>query len=105
MTDTDGYDCTCHPSDRRGRMGDCGIAAHRAEWSGRSRVITTTAGTTVQIVHRGGDARVYCDHRDLRPCEVGRIVDGSFQPAPPAEWALRPAVLRAIAELIEEWAR
>lgn len=27
----DGY-CTCNGADAGGRMGDCGIAAHRAEW-------------------------------------------------------------------------
>jgi hypothetical protein len=53
----------------------------------------------------GPDTLVIVDHPDappdMRHKEAGRIVDGGFQPAPLAAFALRPETLRAIATLIE----
>lgn len=39
---------------------------------------------------------------DLRDAEVGRIIEGGFQPRPFAAVGFRPSALRAIATLIEE---
>lgn len=64
--------------------------------------ITTSTGSTVTLNDVG---RVVLDHPDapddMRHQEAGRVIDGGFQPAPFAEWALRPEMLRALADLIE----
>lgn len=65
--------------------------------------ITTAEGTTVTFT---GD-KVFLTHpeapADVQDIEAGRIVyEGhGFQPAPLFPGALRPSVLRAIADLIE----
>lgn len=69
------------------------------------QTITTDTGTTVTIAHKDGDTIVVLDHpdapADMRHKEVGRILDGGFQPHPFATWGAMPATLRAIADLIE----
>jgi len=68
-------------------------------------MITTPHGTTVRIEQHPTGALVILDHpaapADMRNHEAGRIIGGGFQPAPFAEFGLRPDVLRAIADLIE----
>lgn len=70
------------------------------------RSITTSTGSIVFLADRDGDTIVLLDHpdapADMRPTEAGRVIDGGFQPAPFANWALTPEGLRAIADLIEE---
>lgn len=65
----------------------------------------TSTGTTVTVEERHGDSVVICDNPgapdDMRHCEVGRIIDGSFQPASFCEFGLRPEVLRIVAGLVE----
>lgn len=69
--------------------------------------IVTSAGTTVSLEVRDGEKVVILEVPDapvnLRSLEAGRIVfEGQgFQPAPFFPGALRPEVLRAIADLIE----
>lgn len=69
--------------------------------------ITTSTGTDVYVTTREAtrDRIVVLDNpaapEDMRHCEAGRVIDGGFQPAPFAAWALRPEVLRAIADLID----
>ena len=63
---------------------------------------TLRNGTTINLV----DDRITLHHRDapadLDGVEAGRLIQGSFQPAPFCEFGLTPPALRAIAELIEE---
>lgn len=71
---------------------------------------TTSTGTTITIEDGPGELRlVICDNpsapADMRHCEVGRVVDGGFQPASFADWGLRPEALRIIADLIEDEAK
>ena len=69
---------------------------------------TTSTGTNVWVTTREvtGDRIVVLDNpaapEDMRMCEAGRLIDGGFQPAPFAAWALTVEVLRAVADLIEE---
>lgn len=74
-----------------------------------NRTVTTTAGTTVTLTERHGETLVLLDHpdapADMRSTEAGRILDSGFQPRPFVAWALKPEVLRAIADLIEKAAR
>ncbi|MGW3545870.1 hypothetical protein ACWDNI_35755 [Nocardia niigatensis] len=69
------------------------------------RTITTDTGTIVSLTELDGYLLVLLDHpdapADMRPTEAGRVIEGTFQPAPFAAWGARPAVLRAIADLIE----
>ena len=66
---------------------------------------TTITGTTVTVEDRHDDRVAICDNPaapdDMRNTEVGRIVDGGFQPAFMCAFALSPEVLRIIAELAE----
>lgn len=67
---------------------------------------TTRTGTTISLAPQaGGYQIVVLDNPaappDMRHCEGGRVVDGGFQPAPFAAWALTPEALRIIADLIE----
>lgn len=70
------------------------------------RTTTTSTGTTVTLAQRGDDTVGVLDHpgvpAEMRNNEVGRVIDGGFQPAMFAPWALMPPTLRAIADLIEE---
>lgn len=68
---------------------------------------TTSTGSTITLrddEHNG--QLVILDHpeapSDMRDLEAGRVIDGGFQPAPFAAFALSPEALRAIADLIEE---
>lgn len=65
--------------------------------------ITTDHGTTVDLVHEAGETVVVLSAEDAPTNVAGRLVyDGTgFQPAPFAPFAMRPDVLRAIADLIE----
>ena len=67
--------------------------------------VTTSTGTTVSVVHGFAGLTVVCDNPaapdDMRNCEVGRIIDGGFQPVAFCPFGLRPEVLRAIATFIE----
>lgn len=69
---------------------------------------TTRTGTTVWVTTREttGDRIIVLDNpaapTDMQMTEAGRIINGGFQPAPFAAWALRPEVLNAIADLIEQ---
>lgn len=67
------------------------------------RTITTDTGTVITL--NGLDGTVYFDHPDvpanLRNTEAGRILYGGFQPTAVAAWAVSPATLRALADLIE----
>lgn len=67
--------------------------------------ITTEHGTTVSIEDRDGERLVILDNPDsppeMRGAEAGRMIDGGFQPHPFANFLMRPAVLRAIADLME----
>jgi hypothetical protein len=73
-------------------------------------MITTKNGSTVKIDLHPTGALVILDHpdapEDMRHKEAGRIIDVGgelgFQPAPLAAFAMRPDVLRAIADLIEQ---
>lgn len=69
------------------------------------RSITTSTGTTITLTDLDDMTLVHLDHpsapADMRNMEAGRILDGGFQPAPFADWALTPVTLRAIADLIE----
>lgn len=66
----------------------------------------TSVGGSVEIREEEGDSLVVLAHPDapddMRDVVAGRIVDGGFQPAPFAAWAVRPETLRIIADLIEE---
>lgn len=68
-------------------------------------MITTENGTTVRVIRYGMTLIVELDNPaappDMRDTEAGRIIDGGFQPSPRAAFAMRPDVLRAIAELME----
>ena len=71
-----------------------------------SQTITTSTGSTVKIEHVHDDLVIVLDHpeapKGMRNHMAGRIVEGiGFQPAPFAAYALRPEVLRVIADLIE----
>lgn len=67
----------------------------------------TDEGTIVEIVRRDGEEIVLLSSiHDADTVEAGRIFraddgDAGFQPAPFAPFALRPAVLRTIADMIE----
>lgn len=70
------------------------------------RTITISTGSIVSLAEDAfGDTMLLLDHpnapADMRPTEAGRVIDGGFQPAPFANWALTPEGLRAIADLIE----
>lgn len=68
-----------------------------------SKHITST-GTTVSVEDAHGDRVVILDNPaapDDTHLESGRIVDGGYQPAFMAAWALTPETLRIIADLIE----
>lgn len=72
--------------------------------------ITTSTGTIVSLKPSNDGPQpilaVVLDNpaapSDMRGVEVGRVVDGGYQPAMFAPWALRPEVLRAIADLIDQ---
>lgn len=69
--------------------------------------ITTDSGTTVSIEEDAGLTLIFLTAPaappDLRRVEVGRLVDGGgFQVIPFMPFTLRPAVLRAIADLVED---
>ena len=67
--------------------------------------ITTSNGTTVATEVRHGDTVVILDNPEapdgMRNCEVGRVIDGGFQPAAFCAWALSSETLRAIAQAID----
>ena len=69
--------------------------------------ITTETGTVVTLQDAEEFPTIVLDHpdapADMRRIEVGRIThDGEgFQPAPFVAGSMRPAVLRAIADLME----
>lgn len=67
--------------------------------------ITTDTGTTITLARDSVNTLVILDNPaapdDLRHAEVGRVISGAFQAIPFMTVALRPAVLRAIADLIE----
>ena len=71
--------------------------------------ITTSTGTTIRLEQRREtdpqSLVVILDNPaapdDMRDNEVGRVIDGGYQPAMFAPWALRPEVLRGIADLID----
>lgn len=68
--------------------------------------IATDSGTTVSIEEHAGLTLVILTAPAAPPgmqrVEVGRVVDGGgFQVIPFMAFALRPAVLRAIADLVE----
>lgn len=69
---------------------------------------TTSSGSTVTVIPSDAGPLIVLDHpeapEDLRNAEVGRVIEGSFQPAPFCVVGLRPEMLRAIADLIEEGA-
>ncbi|WP_152185115.1 hypothetical protein [Segeticoccus rhizosphaerae] len=71
-------------------------------------LITTSAGTNVWVTTREatGDRIVVLDNPaapdDMRMCEAGRVIDGGFQPAPFAAFALSPEVLLAIANILDQ---
>ena len=71
--------------------------------------LTTSTGSTIELVERDGNTLVVLDHPDapdeMRHHEAGRMIDGGFQPAPFSAYALRPETLRGIASLIEGGAR
>lgn len=69
--------------------------------------VQTSVGGTVSLVAGPDDLLlVVLDHpeapEDMRHLEAGRIIHGGFQPAPFAEYGLRPETLRIIAALIED---
>lgn len=69
-------------------------------------MITTSTGATVRVDTIDEQTVIILDHPaapdDMRNLEAGRIVEGmGFQPAPFAEYALRPEMLRAIADLVD----
>lgn len=72
----------------------------------RPHTRTTSTGTTVTVRLLAGDWLVTFDNPNapghMRDLEVGRVVDGGFQPHPFAAFAITPETLRAIAELVEE---
>lgn len=65
---------------------------------------TTPDGTTVTLVDDHGEELVIMSNADKTE-RVGRIyrqgADAGFQPVPSAAFALRPAALRAIADMID----
>ena len=66
----------------------------------------TPDGTTIYLPDTGTPARVFADHPD-RPAEfrhrlIGRIVAGGFEPNQNVPTNHGPAVLRALADLVEE---
>lgn len=68
--------------------------------------VTIDGGTTISVEQRGTTQLLILDNPDapdgMRNLESGRIIHGGFQPAPfGVPFALRPATLRAIADLIE----
>lgn len=67
---------------------------------------TTTGGTTISLLDSPAGRLVILENQeapvDMRRIEAGRIGPVGFQPAPMAEFGMRPEVLRAIADLIEE---
>lgn len=69
---------------------------------------TTSMGGTVTLV-QVDHLLVMLDHPDappsLRNVEAGRVIEGAFQPASFFPAAMRPEVLRLIADLIEEVAQ
>lgn len=66
--------------------------------------ITTPTGTVVTLA-RHPRRVILLDHpdapTDLRNVEVGRVIGGGFQ-TPSANYAMSPATLRAIADLVEQ---
>ncbi len=89
MSTNDGY-CTCNGPDSGGRMGDCGIAAHRIEWVasradvkyGRAalagwaadRAETTTATATL-MARRGGKTQALIESLLAQAGERGLTVE------------------------------
>ena len=67
--------------------------------------VVTSTGVVVRLDEDEEGPIVVCDLRHaplgLRHHEVGRVVHGGFQPHPSAMAGLRPATLRAIADLID----
>jgi hypothetical protein len=68
---------------------------------------TTDAGTTIgYFAHPRVGTLVILDNpaapADMRHIEAGRLTDAGFQPAPFAAYGMTAAVLRGIADLIEE---
>lgn len=67
--------------------------------------ITTSTGTTISTAPSEHGPLIILDHpdapNDMRLREVGRIVDGGFQPEPFAIWTVSPETLRGIADLID----
>jgi len=65
----------------------------------------STGGTVTYASGQGGIALIILDHpdapADMRNLEVGRVVEGGFQPAPFLAAGMRPETLRAIADLID----
>jgi hypothetical protein len=67
--------------------------------------VTTPEGTTVSLEQHDGITEVVLAHpdapADLQHKVAGRVTEGSFQPIMFCQFAMRPAVLRAIADLID----
>ena len=68
--------------------------------------ITTDGGTTVSLEEVNGATLVFLDApdapEDMKRVEAGRVAEGiAYQPPIFAPFAMRPAVLRAIADLID----
>jgi hypothetical protein len=98
----------CHLCSSKVELGDFEIYDEPAALDSPPppvREVTTATGVTVKLSDNDGDTVVLLDHpdapADTRPTEAGRIRDGGFQPVPFAPWAVGPATLRAIADLIE----
>lgn len=71
-----------------------------------TRERTLDNGSTVRLEDTGHDRLVILDYpdapADMRNREAGRIINGGFQQAPySSAFALRPATLRALADLME----
>lgn len=70
-------------------------------------ITTTEKGTVITVSpSREGNHVVTLDHpdapADMRGVLAGRIIDGGYQPAIFAAWAMSPDTLRALADLIEK---
>lgn len=59
--------------------------------------ITSPTGTHITLRPEHDDQIIRMDG-----CEVGRVIDGTFQPAPFCAFGLSPVTLRALADLIEQ---
>lgn len=69
-------------------------------------MITTSTGSTVRLDTIDEETVIILDSlhapEDMRNHVAGRVVEGfGFQPVPFALYALRPEVLRAIADLVD----